>query len=56
VAVIGAGAKESEPAKVLLGISLSPRRTMTLPATAASVERLGLKAGIKVLALDLSGL
>jgi hypothetical protein len=56
VAVVGAGAKQSEPAKVLLGISLSPRRTLSLPATAESVERLGLKQGIKVLALDLSGL
>jgi hypothetical protein len=56
VAVVGEGAKETEPAKVLLGISLSPRRSLSLPATAAAVERLGLKQGIKVLALDLSGL
>ena len=56
VAVAGVGAKPSEPAKVLLGISLSPRRTFTVPATAESVGRLGLKDGIKVLAADLSGL
>ena len=56
VAVVGAAAKDNEAAKVLLGISLSPRRTLTLPATAESVERLGLKQGIRVLALDLSGL
>ncbi len=56
IAVTGEGAKPSEPAKVLLGISLSPRRTFSVPATGESVDRLGLKAGIKVLAVDLSGL
>jgi hypothetical protein len=56
IAVTGEGAKPSEPAKVLLGISLSPRRTFSVPATGESVERFGLKQGIKVVALDLSGL
>jgi hypothetical protein len=56
VAVVGAGAKPSEPAKLLAGVSIAPRRTYSMPATAESVDRLGLKDGIKVLALDLSGL
>jgi hypothetical protein len=56
VAILGAGAKPSEPAKFLVGISLAPRRTFSVPATGESVQRLGLKDGIKVLALDLSGL
>jgi hypothetical protein len=56
VAVVGAGAKPSEPAKLLVGVSIAPRRTYSMPATAESVDRLGLKQGIKILALDLSGL
>jgi hypothetical protein len=56
VAVTGAGAKPSEPAKFLVGISLAPRRSLSLPASGEAVERFGLKQGIKVLALDLSGL
>src|SRR5262249_34227746 len=40
----------------LAGLSLPPRKYMTLPATAEMVERLGLKGGIKVIAADLSGL
>jgi hypothetical protein len=56
IAVTGLGAKPSDPARVLLGISLAPRRTMALPASAESVEKFGLKQGVKVLALDLSGL
>src|SRR6185312_7012812 len=56
IALIGVGAKPSEPAKVLMGISLAPKRGLSLPATGESVERLGLKQGVKVIALDLSGL
>jgi len=56
VAVTGPITKPSEPAKVLLGIALSPRRSMSFPASASAVETNGLKDGIKVLALDLSGL
>ncbi len=55
LAVSGMKAKEGEPVKLLLGISLSPRRTFAVPVTAESVERLGLK-NIKPVALDLSGL
>ena len=56
IALTGVGAKPSEPAKALLGIALSPRRTMALPSSAEAVERFGLKDGVKVIALDLSGL
>jgi hypothetical protein len=56
VAVLGANVKPSEPAKVLMGISLAPRRSYSVPATGEFVERVGLKEGIKVIALDLSGL
>ncbi len=56
IAVTGLGAKPSDPARVLLGISLAPRRTMALPASSESVEKFGLKQGVKVIALDLSGL
>jgi hypothetical protein len=56
VAIVGAGAKPSEPAKLLAGISLAPRRTFSVAATPEAVERFGLKDGVKVIALDLSGL
>jgi hypothetical protein len=55
VAVLGSNAKEGDPAKMLLGVAISPRRSLSLPATGESVERLGLKE-IKVIGLDLSGL
>jgi hypothetical protein len=55
LAVSGLKAKAGDPVKLLLGISLSPRRTFAVPVTAESVERLGLKE-IKPVALDLSGL
>jgi hypothetical protein len=56
VAVTGSVSKPNEPPKMLLGIALSPRRSMAVPASAEAVESFGLKDGIKVLALDLSGL
>jgi hypothetical protein len=56
VAIHGVGVKPTEPARLLVGISLAPRRTFSVPATGELVERYGLKDGIKVLALDLSGL
>jgi len=50
--------KEGEPgdAKVLSGISISPLRSMTVPASDEVVKALGLKKGIRVIAADLSGL
>jgi hypothetical protein len=55
LAVSGMKAKSGDPVKLLLGISLAPRRTFVVPVTAESVEKLGLK-DIKPVALDLSGL
>ena len=40
----------------LVGLSLSPRKAMTIPAPSRVVRRLGSGKGIRVLAADLSGL
>jgi hypothetical protein len=40
----------------LSGIAISPGRTMLVPTPEDVVKSLGLKKGIKVLGLDLSGL
>ena len=42
--------------KVLSMISVSPRKSLTVPTDEDVVRSLGLKKGIKVVALDLSGL
>jgi hypothetical protein len=44
------------PPTTLLGLSLSPGRAATVPATSDAVRRLGLKNGVRVLAVDLDGL
>jgi len=56
LALVGAGSPLDEQPKVLAGICISPRRSLTVPATEEVVKSLGLKKGIKVMALDLSGL
>ncbi|MDR3636595.1 MAG: hypothetical protein P4L84_22525, partial [Isosphaeraceae bacterium] len=58
LAILGEGAKEKEIPKVLAGICVSPRKSMTVPATGEMVEKLGLKKDkdIRVIAADLSGL
>jgi hypothetical protein len=56
LAVLGIGTKEGEIPKELLGICISPRRSMTVPATEEVVKSLNLKKGIRVVAADLSGL
>jgi hypothetical protein len=56
LAVLGAETKQSESAKPLLGISISPRRSMTVPASEEVVKNLGLRKGIRIVAADLSGL
>jgi hypothetical protein len=56
LALVGIGSPEDERPKVLSGISVSPRRSLTFPAGEADVKNLGLKKGIKLMALDLSGL
>ena len=56
LALLGTASKEGEPPKVLSGIAIPPRKCMLVPTPEESVKTLGLKKGIKVLALDLSGL
>ncbi len=52
----GNDTKVGEAPRVLAGIALPPRRTMLVPTPDDVVKTLGLKKGIKVMALDLSGL
>ena len=56
LAVLGTVDKPGEAPKLLSGISIPPQKHMTLPATEEAVKALGLKQGIRVMALDLSGL
>ena len=56
LAALGTLSKLDETPKVLLGICISPRRSLTVPASEEVVKSLGLKKGIKLVALDLSGL
>ena len=56
LAVLGTLNKGEEIPKVLSMFSVSPRKSLTLPASKELVRGLGLKKGIKVVALDLSGL
>jgi hypothetical protein len=56
LAVQGTLSTPNDPPKVLAGISIPPRKNMTVPATGEMVEQLGLKKGIRILAADLSGL
>jgi hypothetical protein len=56
LALLGTESAENEEPKELLGISVPPRRSLTVPATEDAVKSLGLKKGIKLVALNLSGL
>ncbi len=56
LAVVGPEDKPGAKPKLLWGMTLPPRKNMTLPATEEVVRALGLKQGIRVMALDLSGL
>ena len=56
LAAVGINNKKDEEARVLSGISIPPRRSMTVPASEEVVKGLGLKQGIRVTAIDLSGL
>ena len=55
LAIVGADNDGDQP-KELSGICVSPRRSMTFPATEEVVKALGLKKGVRVTAADLSGL
>ena len=56
LAAVGASSPPDETPKVLLGICVSPRRSLTVPASEEAVKELGLKKGIRLTALNLSGL
>ena len=56
LAVLGTASKEDEMPKPLTMFSVSPRKSLTVPASEELVRSLGLKKGIKVVALNLSGL
>jgi hypothetical protein len=56
LAAAGMNSKNDEAARVLQGISIPPRRSMTVPASEEVVKGLGLKQGIRITAIDLSGL
>ena len=43
-------------AKTLSGLSLPPHKTANVPMTSELVQRLGLKDGVRVIAVNLSGL
>jgi hypothetical protein len=56
VAVLGTASRPSETPRLLWGISVPPRKSLTLPASEETVKALGLRQGIRVQAIDLSGL
>jgi hypothetical protein len=55
LALAGTDSKDAPPAS-LAGFSIPPHKSLTLPATAELVKRLGLTNGIKLLGADLSSL
>ena len=56
LALAGTSEKSADAPKMLNGVSISPRKSFSLPANSEVVEQLGLKQGVRVLAADLSGL
>jgi hypothetical protein len=56
VAVCGPDDPAKAETKALSGFSLPPHKTINLPATSEVVQRLGLKEGLRVVAVNLSGL
>jgi hypothetical protein len=56
LAAVGLESKDDSKPRVLAGISIPPRRSMTVPASEDVVNTLGLKRGIRLTAVDLSGL
>ena len=56
LALAGTSDKAAETPKMLSGVSISPRKSFSLPANSEVVDQLGLKQGIRILAADLSGL
>lgn len=56
LAAVGTTSKDGETPRILSAISIPPRRSMTVPASEEIVKNLGLKKGIRLVALDLSAL
>ena len=56
LAIQGGASKADDPMKVLTSIGIPPRKYLTLPASEDVVKALGLKQGVRITALDLSGL
>jgi hypothetical protein len=56
LSLMGPASKPAEDPKVLLGITIPPRKSLTVPASEDAVKTMGLKQGIRVMAVDLSGL
>jgi hypothetical protein len=56
IALVGTTSSEDEVPNVLTMISISPRKSLTVPMSEQVVRSLGLKKGVRVMALDLSGL
>ena len=56
LSMTGPASKPAEEPKVLLGITIPPRKNLTVPASEDAVRTMGLKQGIRVMAIDLSGL
>jgi len=56
LATLGVASSADETPKVLVGICIAPRRSLTVPASEEVVKELGLKKGIRLVGLNLSGL
>jgi hypothetical protein len=56
LSLVGPPSKTAEEPKVIMGISIPPGKNLTVPASEEAVKTMGLKEGIRVMALDLSGL
>jgi hypothetical protein len=56
LAVVGITSEGGETPRILSGISVPPRKSMTVRASEDFVKKLGLKKGIRLVALDLSAL
>jgi hypothetical protein len=56
LAIVGVEGDVGQEPRILAGISIAPRRSMTVPVSEEAVKQLGLKRGIRLTALDLSGL
>jgi hypothetical protein len=56
LATLGVASGADETPKFLVGICIAPRRSLTVPASEEVVKELGLKKGIRLVGLNLSGL